>query len=210
MRFADAWPQPHTAAVERKTAKMTPPPPATWVPDTELVRQLYRVSGRVCVPYKIVVCRSPERAAASAASWRRSGVLSPSTRRETLSSWLFMRCSRRRLLLAMFRWALFRAGRLGDDPSRSWRSCYRLGAHVGLTTIPARPQRGETALVASPLPLTNSAQLQSNRHGATRYIGVLLHLESCGVNTADFRAADGSYSSTRLPDVPTPTRNHLF
>ena len=160
--------------------------------------------------YSIVVCRSPERAAASAASCRRSGVLSPSTRRETLSSWLFMRCSRRRLLLAMFRWALFRAGRLGDDPSRSWRSCYRLGAHVGLTTIPARPQRGETALVASPLPLTNSAQLQSNRHGATRYIGVLLHLESCGVNTADFRHADGSYSTTRLPDVHTRTRNHLF
>eukprot|EP00964_Phaeocystis_antarctica_P106410 scaffold71283_cov90-Phaeocystis_antarctica.AAC.1 len=40
--------------------------------------------------YSTVVCRSPERAAASAAICRRSGVLSPSTRRETLSSWLFM------------------------------------------------------------------------------------------------------------------------
>ena len=53
--------------------------------------------------YSIVVCRSPERAASSAASWSRSGALSPSTRSVTLSSWLFMRCNRRRLLLATFR-----------------------------------------------------------------------------------------------------------
>ena len=54
--------------------------------------------------YSIEVLRSSERAASSAASSSRSGVLSPSsTRSATLVSWLFMRCSRLRLLLATFR-----------------------------------------------------------------------------------------------------------
>ena len=34
----------------------------------------------------------------------------------------------------------------------------------------------------------------------TRYIGVLLLIESCWAKTADWRPADGSYSSTRFPD----------
>ena len=34
----------------------------------------------------------------------------------------------------------------------------------------------------------------------TRNIGVLLLIESCWAKTADWRFADGSYSSTRFPD----------
>eukprot|EP00964_Phaeocystis_antarctica_P081970 scaffold51340_cov64-Phaeocystis_antarctica.AAC.1 len=42
-----------------------------------------------------------------------------------------MRCIRRRLLLAMFRWALFRAGRLGDRSLAvvAFGSVTKIGSH---------------------------------------------------------------------------------
>ena len=44
----------------------------------------------------------------------------------------------------------------------------------------------------------------------TRYIGVLSYLAPCAPSPVVPCPGDGSYSSTGLPDVYTPTRNHLF
>ena len=44
----------------------------------------------------------------------------------------------------------------------------------------------------------------------TRYIGVLAYLAQCAPSPVVPRPGDGSYSSTGLPDVYIPTRNHLF
>ena len=44
----------------------------------------------------------------------------------------------------------------------------------------------------------------------TRYIGVLYYLAHCAASPVASCPGDGSYKSTRLPDVYTPTQNHLF
>ena len=45
---------------------------------------------------------------------------------------------------------------------------------------------------------------------STRYIGVLDYLARCAASPVASCPGDGSYKSTRLPDVYTPTQNHLF
>ena len=100
----------HTAAVKKSSAKQASPPfPPPSLPLPQSPGSQTRNSLHICIvclalpAISIVVRRSPEWAAASAASWSRSGALSPSTRSVTLSSWLFMRCNRRRLFLATLR-----------------------------------------------------------------------------------------------------------
>ena len=44
----------------------------------------------------------------------------------------------------------------------------------------------------------------------TSFIGVLALLRYYGLQMADPCEADGSYESTRVPDVHTPALNHFF
>ena len=53
-------------------------------------------------------------------------------------------------------------------------------------------------------------RVERPRLSHTRYIGVLYYLAHCAASPVTSCPGDGSYKSTRLPDVYTPTQNHLF
>ena len=55
-----------------------------------------------------------------------------------------------------------------------------------------------------------SKDYQSVAPPHTRYIGVLHYLAHCAASPVASCLGDGSYRSTRLPYVYTPTQNHLF
>ena len=83
----------HTAAVKKISSETSfPPLPPPSLPLPQSPGSQTRNSLHICIvclalpATSIVVRRSPERAASSAASWSRSGALSPSTRSVTLSS----------------------------------------------------------------------------------------------------------------------------